>query len=72
MLLTVTHITHTHTQERDHWNTTALTHSYKDVSSDEESAPGTPQSFDLEEVQEYELQATPPQLPTLDDLETGI
>ena len=67
-------LTVTHTQERDHWNTTALTHSYKDVSSDEESAPGPPQSFDLEEVhvQEYELPATPPQLPTLDDLETGI
>ena len=64
--------THTHIQERDHWNTTALTHCHETVGSDEDSAPSTPQSFDLEEVQGYESPATPPQLPTFEDLETGI
>ena len=61
----------THIQERDHWNTTALTHCYEDVSGDEDSAPGTPQSFDLEKVQRYESPTPPPQLPTFEDLETG-
>ena len=53
-----THNTHTHTGAGP-LEYAALTHSYKDISSDEESAPSTPQSFDLEEVQEYELPATP-------------
>lgn len=50
---------------------TALTH-YEGANSDEDSAPGTPRSFDLEEVEGYESPATLPQLPTFEGLETGI
>ena len=64
--------THMHTQERDHWITAALEDSHEDVNSDEYSAPGTPQSSDLEEAQISDLPATPPQLPAVGDLDTGI
>lgn len=66
-----THNKNMQIQERDHWNMTALTH-YEGANSDEDSAPGTPRSFDLEEVEGYESPATLPQLPTFEGLETGI
>ena len=64
--------THMHTQERDHWITAALEDSHEDVNSDEYFVPGTPQSSDLEEAQISDLPATPPQLPVVGDLDTGI
>ena len=61
-------------QERDHWHTTTSTESQDMIlSSDEDSAPATPLSLNLQGAQEHDgnIPDSSPQVPSFVDLETG-